>query len=223
MPSCIAMAPLVKGDAALLGARVTLLHVCDLTSSNGFELYVRAPQEIAQERWSIARCKINSFLESEFPLASCPRVLHCGNAAEQIVAAAIGFDLIIMPTHAGRFRRMLLGSTTAKVLNNVHCPVLSAEHIQVVASRPLGYRQWVCALAFNADSARVLNLANHAAAEVGAKLLLVHVVESNSGKVNCAAEWAATQRSKLFVDRSKRHFSTWLGKHRRTCSSLAGL
>ncbi|MBV9222543.1 MAG: universal stress protein [Acidobacteriaceae bacterium] len=187
-PSCIAMAPPVKSDAALLGARVTLLHLCDLMSSNGFELYVRAPREIAQERWSIARCKIDSFLESEFPLASCPRVLHCGNAAEQIVAAAVGFDLIIMPTHAGRFRRMLLGSTTAKVLNNVHCPVLSAEHIQVVAPRPLGYRQWVCALAFNADSARVLNLANHAAAEVGAKLLLVHVVESNSGKVNCAAE-----------------------------------
>ena len=186
-PSCIAPVPFVKSAAALLDPRVTLLHVCDLTSSNGFELHVRSPQEIAQEHWSIARCKIDSFLESEFPPASCPRILHYGDTAEQIVAAS-GFDLVIMPTHAGRFRRMLLGSTTAKVLNGANCPVLSAEHIQVGAPRPLGYRQWTCALAFNADSTRVLNLTNRAAAEVGAKLLLVHIVESNSGKANCAEE-----------------------------------
>ena len=127
--------------------------VCDLTSSNGFELYVRSPQEIAQEHWSIAQCKIDSFLESDFPLASCPRRLHYGDAAEQIVAAG-GVDL----------------------------------------ARPLGHRQWACALAFNTDSARVLNLANHAAAEVGAKLLLVHVIEPNSGKDDCADEETAHRR-----------------------------
>ena len=43
-----------------------------------------------------------------------------------------GFDLIIMPTHAGRFRRMLLGSTTAKVLNDADCPVMTTQHAEAV-------------------------------------------------------------------------------------------
>jgi nucleotide-binding universal stress UspA family protein len=185
--SCIAMAPFVKRAAALLGARVTLLHCCDLTSHNGFELYVRSAQEIGEEHWDIGRRKINSFMESEFPAATCPRVLCCGDVAEQIAAtAAGGFDLIVMPTHGGRFRRMLLGSTTAKVLNDVNCPVLTAEHMEVVAPKPLGYRQWVCALALNADSERVLNVANGAAGEAGANLLLVHAVDCSTGRPDCS-------------------------------------
>src|ERR1700751_3074961 len=115
--SCLAIAAYVKRAAAIFASRVTLLHVCDLASHNGFELYVRSPQEIAEEHWNIARRKIISFLDAEFRPAECLRMLRPGKAAEQIAEAASagGFDLIIMPTHAGRFRRMLLGSTTAKV------------------------------------------------------------------------------------------------------------
>ena len=48
-PSCTAMAAYVKRAAAICGARVTLVHVFDLTGHNGFELYVRPPAEIAEE------------------------------------------------------------------------------------------------------------------------------------------------------------------------------
>ena len=37
-PSCAAMAAYVKRAAAICGARVTLVHVFDLTGHNGFEL-----------------------------------------------------------------------------------------------------------------------------------------------------------------------------------------
>src|SRR5215469_15167693 len=109
-PSCIAMAPYVKRAAAICGARVTLVHVFDLNSHNGFELYVRPLAEIAEEHEGLAREKLDSFLKSEFPAAQCPRVLLSGDVAQEIAefAKSRGFDLIIMPTHSGSFRRMLL-------------------------------------------------------------------------------------------------------------------
>ena len=181
-PSCVAIAAYVKRAAAIFGSRVTLLHVCDLQSHNGFELAVRSLQEIAEEHWNIARRSIDSFLEAEFPLTKHPRMLGSGDAAEQIAATARtgGFDLIIMPTHAGRFRRMLLGSTTAKVLNDADCPVMTTEHAEIIAPRSLEHREWVCAVDLNGDSKRVLDLANRAAAAAGARLSLTHVIQ-NSG------------------------------------------
>ncbi|PYU43615.1 MAG: hypothetical protein DMG56_00190 [Acidobacteria bacterium] len=37
-----------------------------------------------------------------------------------------------MPTHAGLFRRTLLGSTAAKVLNEADCPVLTTQHAETI-------------------------------------------------------------------------------------------
>ena len=112
-PPCAAMAGFVKRAAEMFGSRVTLVHVCDLTRNNGFELITRTMREVAEDQ-------LKSFLESDFPSDKCSRILRFGEAAMQIaeLARTGGFDLIIMPTHAGRFRRMLLGSTTAKVLND---------------------------------------------------------------------------------------------------------
>ncbi len=181
-PSCAAMAGYVRRAADLFGSRVTLVHVCDLASHNAFEIYVRSPSEVAEEHRSIARQELDSFIESELPPANCPRILRSGEAAAQIaeVARTGGFDLIIMPTHAGRFRRMLLGSTTAKVLNDADCPVLTTEHAQMAIPKPLEHRIWVCAIDLSTNSERVLRLASRAAAEVGAKLSMIHVIHGSA-------------------------------------------
>src|SRR6266566_5251972 len=63
-----------------------------------------------------------------------------------------GFDLIIMPTHAGLFRRTVLGSTTAKVLNEAVSPVLTTQHAETISARPVEHREWVCAIGLNTDS-----------------------------------------------------------------------
>jgi hypothetical protein len=78
--SCAAMAAYVKRAAAILGARVTLVYVFDLTSHNGFELYVRPPCEIAEEHQDLAREELHSYLAAEFPVADCPRILLSGVA-----------------------------------------------------------------------------------------------------------------------------------------------
>ncbi|HEX4165909.1 MAG TPA: universal stress protein [Bryobacteraceae bacterium] len=195
--SCAAMASYVKRAAAMFGSQVTLIHVCDLASHNGFELYVRSLEEIAEEHWSIARRKLDSFLESEFPLATCPRVLCSGEAAAQIaeVARTRGFDLIIMPTHAGRFRQMLLGSTTAKVLNDADSLVLTTEHAAAVVPRPLEHRNWVCAIGLSPDSERVLRLAGRAATEVRAKLSIIHAIHDGSRALNARGRLDELQKT----------------------------
>src|ERR1700722_59959 len=177
-PSCVAMAAFVKTGASIFGARVTLVHIFDLYSHDALQLYVRPPSEVAEEQEILARQKLDSFLKSEFPVGECPRILLSGDAATQIaqLARTNGFDLIIMPTHAGVFRRTLLGSTTAKVLNDTDCPVLTTQHAETISPRQLEHREWVCAIGLNADSERVLRFAGQAAKDVHANLTLLHVI-----------------------------------------------
>ncbi len=176
--SCVAMAAYVRRAAAIFDARVTLVHVFDLYSHDAFQLYVRPLSEVAEEQQNLARDKLDSFLNSEFPVGECPRILLSGVAAAQItqLARTDGFDLIVMPTHAGLFRRTLLGSTTAKVLNDADCPVLTTQHVETISPRQLEHREWLCAIGLNADSQRVLRYASQAAEAVHANLTLVHVI-----------------------------------------------
>ena len=126
-PSCIAMAAYVKRSAATFSAKVTLVHVFDLYSHDAMQLYVRSLSEVAEEQQNLARDKLNSFLQTEFPVGECPRILLSGVAATQItqLAPTNGFELIIMPTHVGPFR-----STTARVLNDADCPVMTTQHAE---------------------------------------------------------------------------------------------
>jgi nucleotide-binding universal stress UspA family protein len=166
----------------MFGAQVTLVHVCDLYSNNGFELLGRTLKEIAEDHLCVAREELDSFLQAEFPTATCARILRTGEAAAQIaeVARNGGFDLIVMPTHAGRYRRMLLGSTTAKVLNDADCPVMTTQHAETIAPRPLEHRIWVCAIGLSEDSERVLRVASREAAAVGATLSVIHIAREDA-------------------------------------------
>ena len=176
-PSCVAMAPFVRRAAALTSAPVTLLHVVDFRAS-GFELYVRPLPEIEEDLKKVAQEKLDSFLSSEFPPTECSRWLVAGDAATGIAGLARnrGFDLIVMPTRAGVFRRMLLGSTTAKVLNDSDCPVFTTQHAETIAPRELSHREWVCAIGLSSDSERVLCYAMRMAKAFHANVSIVHVI-----------------------------------------------
>jgi nucleotide-binding universal stress UspA family protein len=179
-PSCIAMAPYVKRAAALLEARVSLVHVVDPTGYNGLQLYVRPISEVSEEHLAIGRDRLDSFLTAEFPTAEFPRILTSGDAATEIarVAREDRFDLIIMPTHSGIFRQMLLGSTTAKVINDADCPVLTSRHAQTIAPRPLEHREWLCAVGLSSNSEGVLRFASQVAAQAHGKLSIIHAVQA---------------------------------------------
>jgi nucleotide-binding universal stress UspA family protein len=178
-PACAAMADYVGRAATIFGARVALLHVAHLASSSGFEIYVRPPPDIAEEHRSLAQDRLNAFLQAEFPTTESERLLAFGDVADEItrMANAGAFDLIIMPTHAGRFRRMLLGSTTAKVLIDADCPVLTSEHAETMAPKPLENRRWLCAISLDDDSERVLRAAGEAAEATGARLSVIQAIQ----------------------------------------------
>lgn len=177
--SCVAMSAYVKRAAALLHARVSLIHVFDPSSYNGFELYVRTAPEVADEHQDIASRRLDRFLFEEFPPPEHRRLVVSGDTAAEIAAAANeGFDLIIMPTHAGVFRRMLLGSTAAKVLNDADCPVLTSRHAETVAPHPLDHREWLCAIDLSPDSERVLGFAHRFATQARGRLHILHAIQA---------------------------------------------
>jgi nucleotide-binding universal stress UspA family protein len=95
------------------------------------------------------------------------------------VARTEDIDLVIMPTHAGQFRRLVLGSTTAKVLAQVHCPVLTTKHAETIVPPPLEHRVWICDVSLTCDSERILAFASSAAATVGANLSVIHVIDAH--------------------------------------------
>ena len=194
--SSIAMAAYVERAAALFQARVTLLHVFDPDSHSGLEIYVRTPTEIADEHFEIARRELNGFLATRFPLSTSPRLLISGDPATQIAATAKdGFDAIVLPTHAGRFRRMLLGSTTAKVLDLADCPVVTGQHAEEIAPRPLAHREWVCAVGLGEDSERVLRYAINLGAEAGVQLRIIHAIAATDPQVSIQLDLAEQVQS----------------------------
>ena len=178
-PSCIAMAPFVKRAASLASAEVTLLHVLEVSPS-GFELCVRPYPQIEENCKTVAREKLHSFLAADFAANDCTRLLWTGDPATIIVKVARerGIDMIVMPTHAGMFRRMLLGSTTAKVLNDADCLVMTTQHAETISPRPHEHREWVCAIGLSADSTRVLGIATQVAETFHANLTLIHAIRA---------------------------------------------
>ena len=178
--SCIAMAPYVKRASTLLAAKVSLVHVVDPASFNAFALYSRPLSEMSEDYLEMGRTRLDSFLTDEFPAARSERILASGDPAAEIARIARDglFGLIIMPTHSGYFRQMLLGSTTAKVLNDADCPVLTSRHAQTIAPRPLDHREWLCAIGLKRNSERVLRFASQAAAEARASLSIIHAVQT---------------------------------------------
>jgi nucleotide-binding universal stress UspA family protein len=176
-PSCVAMGAYVKRAAVVIGAKVTLIHVIDPATFNALEMYLRSPLDVTDDHVTAARQRLTEFLRAEFPPSDAERLVATGDPAQEIAAAArSGFDLIMMPTHSGIFRRMLLGSTTAKVMNDAECPVETCRHAETIAPRPPEHREWVCAIGLGEDSERVLRYAHGVTRQSGSHLRLVHVI-----------------------------------------------
>ena len=225
-PACLAMAPFVQRAAAVLSAKVTLVHVFDPTDYSGFELYVRPLPDVEEEHRILAQEKLSSFLASEFPPDDNARALACGDVATQICdfARERRFDLIVMPTHAGRFRRMLLGSTTAKVLDEADCLVMTTQHAETIAPRPLEHREWVCAVGLTADSERVLRYAAQVAVSVHANLSIVHAIPGDPGlPVRLDLEEEVQSAERREARRRLNELQRVVGSHARTLVAIGPL
>jgi nucleotide-binding universal stress UspA family protein len=123
------------------------------------------------------------------------RVLREGDPAQLVVdqARRDGSDLIMMPTHGyGPFRRLLLGSVTAKVLHDAPCPVWTGAHLaQGPSVEWLRLARVICALDTGGQSASVLRWANSLAVAFKSTFTILHVVPrlDSPGEEYYAHEW----------------------------------
>jgi nucleotide-binding universal stress UspA family protein len=174
-PRCHAARPLVADMARKLGAKVTLLYAIQLPQ-NLFALERSYPIVIDTERMGAdARDELRRFYGSDVEVAA-----EFGDVAVAITsyASANNIDLIMMPTHGyGKFRGLLLGSTTAKVLHDAACPVWTAAHTEDAnMGEHSDCKSILCAIDLEKGSVDLLHRAVDFASKFEAKLRIVHAV-----------------------------------------------
>lgn len=112
------------------------------------------------------------------------RILKEGDPAQTIVeyARQESVDLIMMPTAgANGFRHSLLGSVTARTLNEAHCPVwITTQRLSMNGNggKPKPPQNVVCAVDLGPRSAEVIRWAAGVAEDFGAPLTVVHALAS---------------------------------------------
>jgi nucleotide-binding universal stress UspA family protein len=167
---CAAMAPLAAAMARHFHAGMTLLHVLPLNPTD--------------EHRAQAREDLNAFAWPYFAGIRTSPVIVEGDAAGAILkyASEQRVDLIMMPTHGyGPFRRFVLGSVAERVLREASCPVWTDVHHEspIVTEGRQGdfhVRNVICAIDLSPGSRTALRWAADFAADMSAKLTIVHAV-----------------------------------------------
>lgn len=128
--------------------------------------------------------RLDSFLADELKPFSTQRVCVKGDPSRAIVEAAKGWgpDLVMMPTHGlGVFRRLLLGSVTSKVLDDLDCPVWTSVHTEAAPRlEDVHCRRILCAVDLAERSRSVLEWAAWLAGQYQATLGAVHAITQSS-------------------------------------------
>ncbi len=118
-------------------------------------------------------------------------VVKVGNASDAILsfAQAENIDLIVMGTHGRRgFDRLVLGSTTDRVMRRACCPVLvisKPQHASITADLEKRHAHNLSRILYCCDfcgnTGQALNYAISVTAEYEAELTLLHVIERTPG------------------------------------------
>jgi nucleotide-binding universal stress UspA family protein len=185
----VSVIPYVAEMARQFNATVTVLNAFNVvtdyplaphlkgTPGRGFESvvvpYTPALQELRKQR----EHDLQEFSRTYLARVSWKARIEDGDAAIVIegVAQSEETDLIMIPAKGlGRFRRVLLGSVTAKVLHDVSCPVWTSAHEPDPAlASPGSYRTILCAVDLNSEPNLVLKAAGLLAQTYGSRVCLL--------------------------------------------------
>jgi nucleotide-binding universal stress UspA family protein len=168
--SCIGAARYVEAFAGHFEAEVMMLHTVGMGEYH-------LPEELLPGR----KARLDAFLADEFKYFATERVCLPGDPAPDIVAAARQWnpDLVMMATHGlGAFRRLLIGSVTAKVLHDLHLPVWTSVHAETAPPlENIHCRRILCALDLSPRSQSILEWGASLADEYDAELGIVHATD----------------------------------------------
>jgi nucleotide-binding universal stress UspA family protein len=166
-------------------AELTVLHVAPgqafYPGANDVAIEPRYALEITwnETRLTEANEKMAEFMDSHLHGVPATPCVCSGDAAKVIVRQAhdTKADLIVMGTHGfGGFRRMLLGSVTAKVLHDASCPVLTSAHSESTPATIAPFQNVLCAVDFGPESEAVVRWADEFARSFAAKLTVSHIL-----------------------------------------------
>ncbi len=181
-PRCTEMTAYVAAIAHKFQSELFLLQAFGLYEGDAYGeatpsvVYAAYEDTIQQDRIA----KLESFGCEEFKALKVTRAVEVGDAAHRVIQYADehGIDLIIMPTHGrGRFRRLLVGSVTSKVLHDTGCPVWTTAHSEAMGSQTFqNIDNIVVAIDTCSDAIPVIRMAQGIADKYGATVRLAHAI-----------------------------------------------
>lgn len=179
--ACKAIVPHVNDLVAHYSADLALFHALDLDPVIYPEMGTIArfmPDHGLQKK---EKARLEDFAAEMFPHLTAEVMIADEGPGEAIPAAIqkFGADLVMLPTQGrGRFRRLLLGSVTAKVLHDSSCAVWTGVHRPHDEYQPqLPYRSILCAIELDEEAPIIVRAAASIAKCYDAKLALLHVIQ----------------------------------------------
>ncbi|MBL8227919.1 MAG: universal stress protein [Bryobacterales bacterium] len=179
---CERIAPRVASFAHHFQARLTLMHAYEVAPQAYPDGHSFLPVIDTQSLGEYSRNQLAQFAQTHFAGIDTNQVIVRGEPAHAILDQAVTSkaDLIMLPTRGfGRFRRLLLGSVSAKVLHDAACPVWTDSHAEEV-DHNIGfpYRNILCAVNNDEHGEAVLRYGVEFAKHLEAELTLVHAVQA---------------------------------------------
>jgi nucleotide-binding universal stress UspA family protein len=179
----VEVCPYVAALTRRLGAKLTLLHVVESQppgSSPLDRLYAGDQAELDQRK-ATANDALSALQNQYIPQVPSELCVLVGDPATCIVVygGESKGRMIVMPTRGfGPFRQMLLGSVTAKVLHDAHCPVLTSPHLEkaIHPNQWLKLQRIMCAVGLDWETDTVLEQSAQLAEQLGTQLLATHII-----------------------------------------------
>lgn len=176
---CRVVRPFAQSLAAKFQAKLTLMHIVQIPTGwyggieGGYPILFDVPaMEEAGMNELTAFCE-ESGLTGE-------KIVKFGDPATEIeqFVEQNHVDLVMLPTHGyGKFRQLLLGSVTAKLLHDVRCPIWTATHTDDPAlPEHIECTSIIGAIDIGPESVELIQRYLGLARDFKAKLRLVHAV-----------------------------------------------
>jgi nucleotide-binding universal stress UspA family protein len=175
-------APFVRAMAERFHSELILLHVAEFPPAwyGTRDAMAVEPEVDLESLMNVRREQLDQHLSADLAGLCIRRTVELGDPAKEIAKYALDqkIDLIMMPTHGyGPFRRLLLGSVTAKVLHDTDCPVWTGVHTDQLWSRNhYRWRRFLCAVDADPRDAPLLRWAAQFSTEQKAELQVVHAL-----------------------------------------------
>jgi len=189
-PRCQGAVQYAEALAARFHSEIVLLHVVvpPMTSFSELEAMTYSnASDLVRELFVLRSEDLEEFPCKASEAGGVRRVVLEGDPARVITdyADTEHCDLIVMPTRAyGPFRRFLLGSVTAKVLHDAHCPVCTGPHMEEAPDySAIAFRRVACAVDLGLHSRELLCWAWRFAQGLGAELTVLHAIPASATKL----------------------------------------